>query len=81
MESAIDSRLTNTFRSIFGNPVLQLTRSTTADDLVGWDSLMHINLIVAVEKEFKIRFTTLEVMGFNNVGELADTVARKLQKK
>lgn len=80
MEQAIDGRLTNTFRSIFGDPALQLTRSTTAEDVAGWDSLMHINLIVAVEKEFNIRFTTLEVMGFSNVGDLADTISMKLQR-
>jgi acyl carrier protein len=80
MEQVIAERLTDTFRTIFGNRNIQLSRSTTANDIKGWDSLMHINLIVAVEKEFKVRFTTLEVMSFNNVGDLADLIVRKLQK-
>jgi len=80
MEQVIAERLTDTFRAIFGNRNIQLARSTTANDIKGWDSLMHINLIVAIEKEFKVRFTTFEVMSFNNVGDLTDLIARKLHK-
>lgn len=80
MEPAISSRLTNTFRAVFAREI-QLTRQTTANDVQGWDSLMHINLIVAIEKEFGVRFTMLEVMSLNNVGDLADLVARKMSKE
>jgi acyl carrier protein len=78
MEAVITERLTQTFRSIFGRQDIQLSRNTTANDIKEWDSLMHINLIVAVEKEFKVRFTALEVMSFNNVGDLVDTIERKV---
>ena len=81
MEQLIPHRLTDTFRDVFRNKDIQLTRNTTANDIAGWDSLMHINLIVAVEKEFKVRFTTLEVMALNNVGDLADAIVRKAQKE
>jgi acyl carrier protein len=81
MEEVIPQRLTDTFRTIFGNQDIHLTRETTANDVAGWDSLMHINLIVAVEKEFRVRFTTLEVMSLNNVGDLADTITRKVKKE
>lgn len=81
MEDVIAERLTQTFRSIFGRQDIQLARNTTASDIKEWDSLMHINLIVAVEKEFRVRFTTLEVMSLNNVGDLADTIARKVGKE
>src|SRR5271168_4677222 len=80
MEEVIGQRLTQTFRTTFGKRDIQLTRDTTANDIKEWDSLMHINLIVAVEKEFQVRFTTLEVMSLNNVGDLADTIARKITK-
>ncbi len=81
MEEIIAERLTQTFRSTFGKRDIQLTRNTTANDIKEWDSLMHINLIVAVEKEFRVRFTTLEVMSLNNVGDLADTIVRKISKE
>ena len=81
MEGGIAERLTQTFRSTFGKGDIELTRSTTAADIKEWDSLMHINLIVAVEKEFRVRFTTFEVMSLSNVGDLADTIARKVNKE
>ena len=49
----------------------------TASDVEDWDSLNHINLIVAVEREFKVKFTTAEVSGLKNVGDLMDLIGRK----
>ena len=77
MENSIIDRVTETARMIFDNDDLVLTRGTTAQDVDGWDSLTHINLIVALEREFKIKFTTAEVTGMKNVGELSDLIARK----
>jgi acyl carrier protein len=77
MENSIIDRVTDTARMIFDNDDLVLTRGTTAQDVEGWDSLTHINLIVALEREFKIKFTTAEVTGMKNVGELSDLIARK----
>ena len=77
MGSDVLSRITNVFREVFGDPSLNLTPSTTAQDVPGWDSLMHINLIVAIEKEFKTRFTTREITALRNVGDLIDLVNRK----
>ena len=74
----IKSRLESVFRDLFDNPRLTLTRETTAADVEDWDSLNHVNLIVAIEKVFKIRFTTAEVSGLENVGELMDLIAKKL---
>lgn len=79
MEPAIAEQLTDTFKSVFGRQDIQLSRATTAQDIQGWDSLTHMDLIVAVERKFKIRFTTHEVMSLSNVGDLADTIARKLR--
>jgi acyl carrier protein len=49
----------------------------TAADVDGWDSLSHIDLIVAVEKRFRIRLTTGEVRGLNNVGDFIALISRK----
>lgn len=75
--SEVMSRLTGVFQRVFGHEALSLSRSTTAQDVDGWDSLMHINLIVAIEREFKIRFTTREIARLQNVGELTDLIASK----
>ena len=63
---------------IFDEDDLELTAATTANDIAEWDSLRHIRLIIAVEKEFDIKFLTSEVNEFKNVGELAERIQAKL---
>lgn len=70
--------LTEVFRQVFDDPSIALTPETTADMVEGWDSLSHINLILAVENRFNIRFKQKEVMGFKNVGDLARCIEDKL---
>ena len=73
----IKSRLTGVFQDLFDDPRLEISDSTTAADIKGWDSLTHINLIVHVEKEFKIRLSTGEVRGLKNVGDFLALIAKK----
>jgi acyl carrier protein len=67
------------FREIFDNDEIVLSPSTTADDIDEWDSLSHIQLIVAIEKHFKIRFTTAEITSYKMVGEMCEGIKKKLQ--
>ena len=71
------SKLTGIFHEELDNEEIVLTRETTADDIEEWDSLSHIQLIVAVEKAFGIRFTSSEIQSWNNVGEMIDCIVAK----
>ncbi len=77
-KNEILSKLSEIFREELDNEEITLTEETTANDVEEWDSLSHIQLIVAVEKAFGIRFTSSEIQSWNNVGEMADSVASKL---
>lgn len=70
--------LTDVFRKVFDDPSIELTPETTADRVEGWDSLSHVNLIMAVENRFNIRFKQKEVMSFKNVGDMARCIEEKL---
>ncbi len=74
------ARLTEVFHDVFDDDEIVLTETTAAKDIEDWDSLEHINLIAAVEKEFKMRFTMKEVSGMKNVGEMASIVAERAKK-
>lgn len=71
-----NARLQQVFREVFDDDDIVLTDATTARDIPDWDSLAHVSLIVAVEREFAIRFTSTEVNALKNVGELRLLIER-----
>ena len=75
----IHQQLTRVFRDVFDDPAIEVTDATTARDLEGWDSLTHINLIVAAEKAFRVSFTTKQVQALANVGDFIELIASRLR--
>ena len=61
------------------NEDIVLNDSVTADDIEEWDSLSHIQLIVAIEKAFNVKFTSKEILRWENVGQLIDSVENHLK--
>jgi len=54
---------------------LQLSASTKAVDVEGWDSLAHVRIMISVEQAFGMRFQTAQITGVSNVGELVELIA------
>ena len=67
------------FIEVLDNPDIVLTSESSAKTIDEWDSLNHILLVVAIEKHFKIKFTTAEIQGWANAGELCNTIFNKIQ--
>jgi len=74
----IYQRLTEIFREIFDDQSIVPTAEMKASDVPEWDSLNHINLIVAIEARFKIKFKSTELESLRNVGHLVELIEKKL---
>jgi acyl carrier protein len=72
------NKLNDIFRQVFDDDTLTVAPEMTANDVDGWDSLSHTNLIVAIETKFNIRFTQKELLTFKNVGDLLRCIESKI---
>ena len=71
-------KLNAIFCEVFDDENLLIATEMTANDVEGWDSLSHINLIVAIESEFNIRFSQKELLGLKNIGGMIEIIDSKL---
>ena len=66
------------FIDVLDDDNIVLSFLTTAEDVEEWDSLTHIQLIVAIEKHFKIRFNSAEIRNWKNIGELCEAIKNRV---
>lgn len=76
----IHRRIAKVLGQVFDELPDEIGPKTSAVDIPAWDSLNHINVILALEREFKIRFTSAQAQDVENVGEIADIIAEKLAR-
>ena len=70
--------ITDIFRDVFDDDTLVIVDETSSEDIEDWDSLEHINLVVAMEKRFNMKFNIKEVGKLKNVGEMADLILSRM---
>ena len=73
----IYKNLNEVFSDIFDDDI-KVSDETVSSDIEGWDSLEHINLMMAIEKKFNIKFTMGEINKFKNVGEMVNAISQKI---
>ncbi len=69
------------FIDLLDDETIDLNENTTANDIEGWDSLTHIQIVVRIEQFFKIKFTSRDIQSWKNIGELVDCIISKNEKK
>lgn len=74
----IMEKIQDIFRDVFDDEELVVEDSTSSDDIEEWDSLSHIQLVVAVEKTFGLKLTSKEILSWEDVGEMSDAIYAKL---
>ena len=74
------ARLDRVFQDVFDDSSIRVGPETTADDIEDWDSLEHITLISAVEREFRMKFKMGEISSMKNVGEMARIAMERMKR-
>ena len=72
--------LNEVFQDVFDDTSIKVKDETTSEDIDGWDSLEHINLIAAVEQEFGMKFSMGQVVTMKNVGEMAGIIQERARE-
>lgn len=77
MMQNIQAQLNEIFCEVFDDDGIVIRPEMTANEVDGWDSLSHVNLIVTIEQRFNIRFSQKELLTLRNVGDLLAVIASK----
>lgn len=76
-KNEIYDKVNEVFRDVFDDDSITVNENTTANDIEDWDSLEHINLVVAIEEKFGMKFNMGEVTNMKNVGEMVDILEQR----
>lgn len=75
--ATVHQRVQRVFREIFDDDAMEVSDETSAKSVPAWDSLAHVRLIIALEEEFDVKFTTREVVQMACLGDLKKALVSK----
>ena len=78
-EHDIYDQLTLIFREVFDDEGLDISKNTNASEIDEWDSMMHISLVVSIERHFQIRLSSAQIAELNDVGEMVEVIKAKIR--
>lgn len=76
----IEQRVKQVFAELFEKELDEIENTLEMDDVKEWDSLMHIQLILALEKEFSIKFTTQQILDMKSIAAIIEIIQQKEEK-
>lgn len=76
-QAKIYEELTTVFRDIFDDDSIVLKPETSAADIDSWDSFNHINLVVAIQAAFHVKFSTAELEQMSTVSDIVSLIHQK----
>lgn len=78
MEKNLDNHIKNIMSAVFEIPIEEINEDTSPDNVGSWDSLKHMNLVVALEEEYDIEFIEEEIVEMMNFSQIKSIVIEKL---
>ncbi|MBO7520801.1 MAG: acyl carrier protein [Opitutales bacterium] len=79
-QDEILKKIQEAFIEVLDDDKIKISPQTSPENLEAWDSFAHIQIVLALEKSLKIKFQSKEVFGWQNAGDIADSIAKKLAK-
>lgn len=70
-------RFTKIIRDVMDNDNIVITEDTMSDDVEEWDSLTHVQLVDAIEHDFNIKFTSKEILLWDNIGDIIESIVKR----
>lgn len=74
MDNSIDNRIKNIMSAVFEIPIQKINDESSSDTVVSWDSLKHMNLVIALEEEFEMEFSESEIPEITNYRVIKEVI-------
>tara|TARA_Y100001980_G_C14186688_1_gene55623 strand:+ start:119 stop:358 length:240 start_codon:yes stop_codon:yes gene_type:complete len=75
-KNKVIEKLVPIFKDVFEDKNLKISKDSNSSNISGWDSLNHILLVVAIEKEFELKFTAEDIQNWEDVGAMVDYISK-----